>query len=122
MTRTLFESLIREKVYSTEQQIKTALFDANLNADDIDLTLLVGGSMRIPLVSHFLGETFGIAPESAVDPDLAVVRGAAIQAGVLSGVLNENAIVLTDICPYSLSTEALVDLGFGHDELICDII
>jgi len=122
ITRTFFESLIREKIYSTEQQIKTALFDANLNAEDVDLTLLVGGSTRIPLVSHFLDETFGIAPESAVDPDLAVVRGAAIQAGVLSGVLNENAIVLTDICPYSLSTEALMDLGFGHDELICDII
>jgi len=37
-------------------------------------------------------------------------------------VLNENAIVLTDICPYSLSTEALVNMGFGHDELICDTI
>jgi len=122
ITRSFFESMIREKIYSTEQQIKTALFDANLDAEEIGLTLLVGGSTRIPLVSHFLDETFGIAPESAVDPDLAVVRGAAIQAGVLSGVLNENAIVLTDICPYSLSTEALVDVGFGHDELICDIL
>jgi molecular chaperone DnaK len=122
ITRTVFESMIHEKIYSTEQQIKTALFDANLNAEDIELTLLVGGSTRIPLVTRFLDETFGIAPKSAVDPDLAVVRGAAIQAGVLSGVLNENAIVLTDICPYSLSTEALVDIGFGHDELICDTI
>jgi molecular chaperone DnaK len=122
ITRTLFESMIREKIYSTEQQIKTALFDANLNAEDIDLTLLVGGSTRIPLVSHFLDETFGIAPESAVDPDLAVVRGAAIQAGVLSGVLNENAIVLTDVCPYSLSTEVLEEFGFGHKELFCDIL
>jgi len=122
ITRTAFESMIREKIYSTEQQIKTALFDANLSADDIDLTLLVGGSTRIPLVSSFLDETFGIAPESAVDPDLAVVRGAAIQAGVLSGALQENAIVLTDICPYSLSTEALTDVGFGHKESICDIL
>jgi len=122
ITRTFFESLIREKIYSTEQQIKTALFDANLNADDIDLTLLVGGSTRIPLVSRFLKETLRLAPESAVDPDLAVVRGAAIQAGVLSGVLNENAIVLTDICPYSLSTEALTNTGFGHKESYCDIL
>jgi molecular chaperone DnaK len=122
ITRTVFETMIREKIYSTEQQIKTALFDANLNADDIDLTLLVGGSTRIPLVSRFLDETFGIAPESAVDPDLAVVRGAAIQAGVLSGVLNENAIVLTDICPYSLSTEALIDSRFGLNETFCDIL
>ncbi|MDR2701781.1 MAG: Hsp70 family protein [Spirochaetaceae bacterium] len=122
ITRSAFESMIREKIYSTEQQIKTALFDAELTAQDIDLTLLVGGSTRIPLVSQFLSEIFGITPEAAVDPDLAVVRGAAIQAGVLSGVLKENAIVLTDICPYSLSTEALMDLGFGNKETFCDII
>jgi molecular chaperone DnaK len=122
ITRAAFESMIREKIYSTEQQIKTALFDADLTAEDIDLTLLVGGSTRIPLVSQFLSETFGITPEAAVDPDLAVVRGAAIQAGVLSGVLKENAIVLTDVCPYSLSTEALMGPGFGDDDPFCDII
>ncbi|MDR0473335.1 MAG: Hsp70 family protein, partial [Treponema sp.] len=81
ITRAAFESMIREKINSTAQQIKTALFDANLEAEEIGLTLLVGGSTRIPLVSQFLDETFGITPESAVDPDLAVVRGAAIQAG-----------------------------------------
>ena len=121
-TQADFESMIREKIYSTEQQIKTALFDANLDAGDIDLTLLVGGSTRIQLVSKFLNETFGIMAESSVDPDLAVVRGAAIQAGVLSGVLNENAIILTDICPYSLSTECLMDLGYGVKDIICDIL
>jgi len=122
ITRTIFESMIHDKIYSTEQQIKTALFDANLEADDIDLTLLVGGSTRIPLVSRFLDEIFGITPESAVDPDLAVVRGAAIQAGVLSGTLSENAIVLTDICPYSLSTEALNDSSLDEEDTYCDIL
>jgi molecular chaperone DnaK len=120
--RTSFESMIREKIYSTEQQIKTALFDAGLNAGEINLTLLVGGSTRIPLVSKFLKETFGITAETAVDPDLAVVRGAAVQAGVLGGVLKENAIVLTDVCPYSLSTEVLMDSENDHDETYCDIL
>ena len=122
ITRAVFESMIREKIYSTGQQIKTALFDAELNAGDIESTLLVGGSTRIPLVSNFLEETFGFAPIAAVDPDLAVVRGAAIQAGVLSGVLSENAIVLTDICPYSLSTDTLIDMGFGLRDVFCDIL
>jgi len=123
ITRTAFESMIREKIYSTEQQIKTVLFDADLNAGDIDLTLLTGGSARIPLVSKFLEETFKFTPEPAADPDLAVVRGAAIQAGVLSGVLRENAIVLTDICPYSLSTEVLMHLGIGSFmETFCDVL
>jgi molecular chaperone DnaK len=86
------------------------------------LTLLVGGSTRSPLVSKFLSETFGFKPEATVDPDLSVVRGAAIQAGVLSGVLGENAIILTDICPYSLSTEVLGDMGFGFGGTYCDFI
>jgi len=125
ITRTDFESMIREKIYSTEQQIKTALFDANLDAGDIGLTLLVGGSTRIPLVSEFLKETLGLTPEAVVDPDLAVVRGAAIQSGVLSGVLGENAIILTDICPYSLSTKTLMDVGYGpfsYADVFCDIL
>ena len=122
ITRQVFGGMIRDKIYSTEHQIKTALFDANLSADEIDLTLLVGGSTRIPIVPEFLEKTFNITAEAAVDPDLAVVRGAAIQAGVLSGILNENAIILTDICPYSLSTEALVDFGIGPMDTYCDII
>jgi len=123
ITREAFEAIIREKIYSTEQQIKTALFDAELSAEDIDLALLVGGSTRIPIVSKFLEETLSLAPESAVDPDLAVVRGAAIQAGVLSGALGENAIILTDICPYSLSTETLMDVGyFDMTDTFCDIL
>jgi len=123
ITQTFFESLIREKIYSTEQQIKTALHDANLNTENIDLTLLVGGSTRIPLVSKFMDKTFNIASESAIDPDLSVVRGAAIQAGVLSGILKEKTIVLTDVCPYSLSTETLMNLpGIGFDETFCDVI
>jgi len=122
ISRFAFEAMIRGKIYSTAQQIKTVLFDANLTADDIDLTLLVGGSTRIPLVSQFLEESFGLISESAVDPDLAVVRGAAIQAGVLSGVLSENAIVLTDVCPYSLSTAALRVDWENSDDLYCDFL
>jgi len=120
-TRAAFEDMIRDKICSTSQQIKTALFDAELSADDIDLTLLVGGSTRIPLVARFLGENFGFNPETLVDPDLAVVRGAAIQAGVLSGAISEDAIVLTDVCPYSLSTDVLAG-DFFDRAIRCDIL
>jgi len=122
ITRGMFENMIRDKITSTDQQIKTALYDAGLGPDEIGLILLVGGSTRIPMVREFLKEQFGFEPRTAVDPDLAVVRGAAIQAGVLSGALDENAIVLTDVCPYSLSTATLTDSFFGFEELICDIL
>ncbi|MCL2378436.1 MAG: Hsp70 family protein [Defluviitaleaceae bacterium] len=125
ITRQLFEKLINEKIESTQHQIKTALADAKLTSQEIDMVLLVGGSTRIPLVGAFLEKIFGKLPETVIDPDLAVVRGAAIQAGVLGGYLGENAIVLTDICPYSLSTGTLrrVSTGFfvEHQEF-CDIL
>ena len=121
ISRRDFEGMIRESVYSTKTQIDMALADANVSAEEVDLVLLVGGSTRIPIVTEFLEEQYGFSPESSVDADLAVVRGAAIQAGVLSGMLGEDAIVLTDICPYSLSTAALKLVGFGMD-LRCDIL
>ncbi|MCL2617989.1 MAG: Hsp70 family protein [Defluviitaleaceae bacterium] len=121
VSRTTFETMIADKIDSTQAQIKTVLFDAGLEAHDIDLVLTVGGSTRIPYVSSFLLRNFGFVPEAASDPDMAVVRGAAIQAGVLSGMLPENAIVLTDICPYSLSTGVLRHSGF-LSFIACDTI
>ena len=122
ISRSGFEDLIRGQVYATKTQIDTALGDADILPGDVDLVLLVGGSTRIPLVKKFLEDEYGFSPESSVDADLAVVRGAAIQAGVLSGNLGDDTIVLTDICPYSLSTAALIDVGFDDRELICDIL
>ena len=123
VNRQLFGSLIEESIRSTKEQIDTVLTDAQLSPNDIDQILLVGGSTRIPLVRQMLSQLFGKFPVSAVDPDLAVVRGAAIQAGVLSGVFQEDAIVLTDVCPYSLSTAVLRGKNFHGDPLeVCDVL
>ncbi|MDR1642017.1 MAG: Hsp70 family protein [Clostridiales bacterium] len=110
ITRKEFEKLIGPLVSSTSEQIKTALGDAGLEKKDIDLVLLVGGSTRIPLVKAFLKEELDFEPETFVDPDLAVVKGAAIQAGIIDGVFKEE-IVLSDVCPYTLSTEVLDSYG-----------
>ena len=123
ISRDEFEGMIREKILSTKEQIDTALRDAEITPEQVDLVLLVGGSTRIPYVKNFLEDEYGFAPESSIDADLAVVRGAAIQAGVLSGVLGEDGIVLTDICPHSLSTSALTSDGlFSMDVRCCVII
>ncbi|MDR1642016.1 MAG: Hsp70 family protein, partial [Clostridiales bacterium] len=110
VTRKEFEKLIGPLVNSTSEQIKTALGDAGLEKKDIDLVLLVGGSTRIPLVKSFLKEELEFEPETFVDPDLAVVKGAAVQAGIITGVFKED-IVLSDVCPYTLSTEVLESYG-----------
>jgi molecular chaperone DnaK len=121
VTRKEFEPLILDKISSSAAQIKNALYDADLQANDMDLVLLVGGSTKIPLVSDFLTETLDFDPQSFVDPDLAVVRGAAIQAGIMEGLFADNPIVLTDVCPYSLSTDVIMSSLFG-EMLRCDIL
>jgi len=124
LTRDFFESLISEKVNSTSKQVKTALSDANLTASELDLVLLVGGTTKIPLVTNFLKNELELNPESLIDPDLGVVRGAAIQAGIINDEFknSQKEIIITDICPYSLSTSILMPTIFGIKRLFCDIL
>lgn len=112
ITRELFESLIKDKIDSTGKQIRDALGDAGLKESDMDLVLLVGGSTRIPYVRKFIENIMGKEPMSLVDPDLAVVRGAAVQAGILNEELSsEKDIVITDVCPYTLGIAVLDYIG-----------
>ncbi|MDD4113490.1 MAG: Hsp70 family protein [Herbinix sp.] len=108
ISRDIFVSLIKDMVDSTEKQINVALTDSRLKAPDVDLILLVGGSTRIPYVKEFIERTIGKEANFIVDPDLSVVRGASIQAGILSQELSaESDIVITDVCPYTLGTSIL---------------
>ena len=112
LTRELFEGLIKDKIDSTGKQIRVALEDAGLKESDIDFVLLVGGSTRIPYVRKFIENVMGKEPMSLVDPDLAVVRGASIQAGILNEELSsEKDIMITDVCPYTLGIAVLGYIG-----------
>lgn len=112
ITRTEFENLISNLIDSTKEQIDIALSDGDVSYDDIDIVLLVGGSTRIPYVTEFIKKTFGQTPKELVDPDLAVVIGAAVQASVIENeALDDNGIIITDVCPYTLGIEIM-----SHDE------
>ncbi len=74
-------------------------------SEEIDEVLLVGGSTRIPLVQKKVSEFFGKEPSKGVNPDEVVGLGAAVQAGVLSGDVQD--IVLVDVTPLSLGIETL---------------
>jgi molecular chaperone DnaK len=97
----------------------TALADSGLSAGDLNIVLLVGGSTRIPCVRKLVEESLSATAHSLVDPDLTVVRGAAIQAGILDGVFSSTDLVLTDVCPYTLGVEVLRESLFG-DKLMFD--
>jgi molecular chaperone DnaK len=82
-----------------------SLDEAKLRARDIDRVLMVGGMTKMPVVSQRLSELFGDASMPAVDPDLSVALGAAIQGGIISGENIEQ--ILLDVTSHTLSLEVL---------------
>ncbi len=105
LTRAKFESLVEDLVEKTLAPVKTALQDADLDASSINDVILVGGQTRMPLVQQKVAEFFGKEARRDVNPDEAVAMGAAIQAAVLSGDVND--VLLLDVTPLTLGIETL---------------
>ncbi len=105
LSRSDFEKMIEDDLLRTMDSVSKALEDASLLPSAIDKIILVGGSTRIPRISHMLEEKFGQEPHGEIDPDLCVALGAAIQAGREMGL--DSSSILLDITPYSFGTSAL---------------
>ena len=103
--RHLFEQLVDDLVERSRRPCEQALRDAELTAADIDEVILVGGSTRIPKVQELVKALFEREPHRGVNPDEVVAMGAAIQAGVLSGEVDD--VLLLDVTPLSLGIETL---------------
>lgn len=105
LTRAKFEELTQDLIEASMGPTKRAIEDAGLQPNEIDKVILVGGSTRIPAVQEAIKEFIGKEPHKGVNPDEVVAMGAAIQAGVLSGEVDD--IVLLDVTPLSLGIETL---------------
>ena len=106
LTRALLERLVNPIVEKTTKPCLQALKDAKLNPENIDHIVLVGGPTRMQIVQKKVEEIFNKKAERGVDPMECVAVGAAIQAGILSGEV-EKDIVLLDVTPLTLSVETL---------------
>ena len=105
LTRAKFEELITPLIESTKVQVRQALKDAKITANDLDQVLLVGGSTRIPAVQELVRRELGKEPNRSINPDEVVAMGAAIQGGVLAGEVKD--VLLLDVTPLSLGIETL---------------
>uniref|UniRef100_A0A8D2DAJ0 Heat shock 70 kDa protein 13 n=1 Tax=Sciurus vulgaris TaxID=55149 RepID=A0A8D2DAJ0_SCIVU len=85
ISRKLFDSLNEDLFQKILVPIQQVLKEGHLDKTEIDEVVLVGGSTRIPRIRQVIQEFFGKDPNTSVDPDLAVVTGVAIQAGIDGG-------------------------------------
>lgn len=111
LTRTLFNELTYDLVDRTAAPVQQALQDAGINASQLGMVLLVGGSTRIPAVQDKVRRLTGKEPSKGLNPDECVALGACIQGGKLGGGLPSssaaNSIILMDVTPLSLSIETV---------------
>jgi len=105
ITRELFDKLITPIVDRTLAPCRACIHDAGVTVEQIDEVVMVGGSTRIPLVRSAVENLFRSRPHTELNPDEVVALGAAVQAGILAGSVQDQ--LLLDVTPLSLGIETM---------------
>jgi molecular chaperone DnaK len=103
VSRPTFEDLIDPLVAETTGAVERVLTGAGISRTDLDHVILTGGNTHIPYVQSFVRHVVGRRPLSQVDPEKAVVLGAAVQAGIIDG---DSDNIIMDVCPLSFGVAA----------------
>ena len=106
LMRSTFDQLIADLIERCLGPVQQAMEDAKITADDIDQVILVGGSTRIPAVQALVRRMAGgREPNMTVNPDEVVAIGAAVQAAIIKGEVQD--VLLLDVSPLSLGLETI---------------
>jgi Fe-S protein assembly chaperone HscA len=105
ITRELFDKLAAPVIDRTLEPCRDCIKDAGVAVDQIDEVVMVGGSTRIPMVRSAVEVLFRKRPHTELNPDEVVALGAAVQAGILSGDVEDK--LLLDVTPLSLGIETM---------------
>ena len=101
----VFDRLIQPIVERTLARCRACIADAGVGVEEINEVVMVGGSTRIPLVRAEVQKLFRARPHTELNPDEVVALGAAVQAGILSGDVQDQ--LLLDVTPLSLGIETM---------------
>lgn len=116
ITRGRFEKRCEPLLDRMKKPVKKSLSDAKIKISDIDEIVLVGGGTKLRLVRKYVAKLFKKMPNTSVNPDEAVALGAAIQAAMKERREAIKEVILTDVCPFTLGTEVVVERGKDKHE------
>ena len=116
LTRGEFEGMIRQQRELVEDAVMNALDRAEIEGSDIDGTLMVGGSSRIPVFQDMLRSITGREPQITRNLDEDVARGASMMGAKLTGDLDPRSQLAqrpkpVDAASHALGLTALNDSG-----------
>lgn len=119
-----YEAKCDELLDKIRQPIKRSLADANIRLKDIDRVVMVGGATKLSFIRKFVGRLFHNLPDTSINPDEAVALGAAVQGAMKERKDSIKEVILTDVCPFTLGTEVVLekDNGRFEDGHFCPII
>lgn len=119
-----YEAKCDELLDKIRQPIKRSLSDANVRLKDIDRVVMVGGATKLSFIRKFVGKLFHNLPDTSINPDEAVALGAAVQGAMKERRDSIKEVILTDVCPFTLGTEIVLEKENGRfeDGHFCPII
>ncbi len=104
-SRAKLEELVGEYIERAEEKVRDVVKDAGFKMEDIDEVVLVGGQTRMPAIQESVKKLFGKEPHKGINPDEVVATGAAAQAGIMQGDVQD--VLLLDVTPLALGIETL---------------
>lgn len=107
LTNEVLFGLSRDLLARIERPIRRVLADSDVDIEDISRVLMVGGSSHMPVVRHYLRSLLAVPVSIADECDTAVALGLGVYAGIRQRCDEARDLVLTDICPHSLSTDVM---------------